>query len=88
MFIGGQIIITDHVRFHPSTHVYPYIMTYNTLATLPARAASTATLIIFASLISRAFLSPLNIRTEVSHLHIHYLISHTHIIVGILMYPF
>ena len=39
-------------------------MTYNTLATLPARAASTATLIIFASLISHAFLSPLNIRTE------------------------
>jgi len=27
------------------------------------------------------FLSPLNIRTEVSHLHLHYLMSHTHIII-------
>ena len=65
-------------------------MTYITLVfhTLPARAASTATLIIFASLILRAFLSPLIIRTEVSHQHIYHLLSYTYTIIGILMYPF
>ena len=56
--------------------------------TLPAQAASTATLIIFTSLILHAFLSPLIIRTEVSHLRIHYFMLYTHTIIGILKYPF
>lgn len=36
---------------------------------------------------SPILLSPLNFRAEVSHLHLH-LMSHTHIIIGILVYPF
>ena len=58
------------------------------ICTLPSHAVSTATLTTYTSLILCAFLSPLNIQTEVSHLRIHYFMSCTYTIIGILKYPF